>query len=332
MRGTPRLNAVASADLRVGGQGLPVKACPGFVSPAGHRSQLIVAGAFVLATFVALRPCRAENPVFDALVNRGVPVGANEVLRLPAPTLADGLTAAEQRRAVEAIAGESHTWEDLTLKSVVAPFVLRISNDEGQPERRGRRLDVWFVAYGSLKTLENQDFLQKQFRSATSEGDPENGSTSKRLTSADLKRRGLTSSGRSEDTEYIAVEFTLLDRVRLQTTTESTRSRTAESNLAASLLDPRFVNDAEFPNQWRPVTRDDAGRRHFGEPQPYSGFGGYAKATRLVEPPGAILIEYHAAFSEPQDWFGGTNLLRSKLPILAQLIVRQLRRGLEKKS
>jgi hypothetical protein len=80
------------------------------------------------------------------------------------------------------------------------------------------------------------------------------------------------------------------------------------------------------------VTRDDAGRRHFGEAQPYSGFGGYAKATRLIDPPGAIFIEYHAAFAEPQDWFSGTNLLRSKLPILAQMIVRQLRRGLEKEG
>jgi len=124
--------------------------------------------------------------------------------------------------------------------------------------------------------------------------------------------------------------FTLLDKVRLQATTESTRSRTAESNIAASFLDPRFASDPEYPNQWRPVTRDDDGRRHLGSPQPYSGFGGYAKATRLVEPAGAVLIEYHAAFAEPQDWFGGTNLLRSKLPILAQIIVRQLRRGMEK--
>ena len=118
--------------------------------------------------------------------------------------------------------------------------------------------------------------------------------------------------------------------MRLQVTTQSTKSKTAESNLAASILDRRFMNDAEFPNQWRPITRDDAGRRHLGAPQPYFGFGGYAKATRLIDPPGALFVEYHAAFAEPQDWFGGTNLLRSKLPILAQMIVRQLRRGLEK--
>jgi hypothetical protein len=296
----------------------------------GRMSPIVVGVFCFVATSIA--NCRADNPVYKALITRGVAVGGSEVVRLPAPTLADGLSAADQRRAIEGVAGESHTWEDLTRKSVVAPFVLKISDGEGSPERRGRRLDIWFVAYGSMKTLENQDFLQKQFKSATSEGDPENGSSSKLLSDADLKRRGIQPGGQPGDTQYIAAEFTLLDRVRVQGTTESTRSRTAQSNIVASFLDPRFVNDAEYPNQWRPVTRDDDGRRRLGAPQPYSGFGGYAKATRLAEPAGAILIEYHAAFSEPQDWFGGTNLLRSKLPILAQIIVRQLRRGMEKQA
>lgn len=295
------------------------------------RVPLIFVGAFLFVT-ASIAHCRAENPVYTLLTTRGVPVGGDEVVKLPAPTLADGLSAAEQRQAIEAVAGESHTWDDLTRKSVVAPFVLKISNGEAAPERRGRRLDIWFVAYGSMKTLENQDFLQKQFKSATSEGDPDNPSTSKILSEADLKSRGLTTAGRPGDTQYIAAEFTLLDKVRLQGTMESTKSRTADSNIVASFLDPHFANDPEYPNQWRPVTRDDDGRRQLGRAHPYSGFGGYAKATRLVEPVGAILIEYHAAFAEPQEWFGGTNLLRSKLPILAQIIVRQLRRGMEKQS
>jgi hypothetical protein len=285
---------------------------------------------FVLATLAWLSRCQADNQVFDLLMNRGVAVGADEVVRLPRPTLADGLSAEGQRRAIEAVAGSSHSWDQLTRRSVVAPFVLRISKEEDQQERRGRRLDLWFVAYGEMKTLDNQDFLRRQFRSATSEGDPENGSTSRRLTASDLQRRGLMPPTRPGDPEYVAAEFTLLDRVRLQVTTQSTRSKTDESNLAASILDRRFTDDAQFPNQWRPITRDDAGRRGLGPPQPYFGFGGYAKATRLIDPPGALLIEYHAAFAEPQGWFSGTNLLRSKLPILAQIIVRQLRRGLEK--
>ena len=39
-------------------------------------------------------------------------------------------------------------------------------------------------------------------------------------------------------------------------------------------------------------------------------------------------MEYHVAFVEPQGWFHGTNLLRSKLPIVAQEMVRKFRRNL----
>jgi hypothetical protein len=35
-------------------------------------------------------------------------------------------------------------------------------------------------------------------------------------------------------------------------------------------------------------------------------------------------------FIEPREWFHGTNLLRSKLPIVAQDIVRKFRRNLAK--
>ncbi len=280
------MDGVASCEWRVARRTCAGKACFSFLSPLTTRhSPLITAGAFLLTALCFAPRCRAENPVFDLLMSRGVPVGGDEVVRLPPPTLADGLSAAEQRHAVESVAGESHTWEELTRKSVVAPFILRVSKAEARKERRGRRFDVWFIVYGDLRTLDSQDFLRRQFRSATSETDPENGSSSKMLTSSDLKRRGLMSSGRPGEPEYAAVEFTLLDRVRLQVTTQSTKSKTAESNLAASILDRRFMNDAEFPNQWRPITRDDAGRRHLGAPHPYFGFGGYAKATRLIDPP-----------------------------------------------
>ena len=41
---------------------------------------------------------------------------------------------------------------------------------------------------------------------------------------------------------------------------------------------------------------------------------------------GAVLVEYHLVFEEPQGWFGGSNLLRSKLPLVCQDGVRKFRR------
>ena len=190
----------------------------------------------------------------------------------------------------------------------------------------GRRVDLWFVAYGSLDTLASDDFLSNQFKAASD--DSENASSARLLGDADLKRRGLPVPSAAEDPRYVAAETTLLERVRVSATTRSIKTRTAESLVAASILDPRFAGDPEFPNRWRSILRDDAGNRQFGEPHAYGGLGSYVKATRLVEPRGAILIEYHVAYAEPQAWFNGANLLQSKLPILAQTVVRKLRRSL----
>src|SRR5205814_1186239 len=92
----------------------------------------------------------------------------------------------------------------------------------------------------------------------------------------------------------------------------------------------RFGDDPEFPNRWRPISRDDDGKPVLGEAHPYGGAGAYIKITRLAEPAGALFVEYHLVFTEPKGWFGGANLLRSKVPILTQSEVRAFRRELGK--
>jgi hypothetical protein len=54
--------------------------------------------------------------------------------------------------------------------------------------------------------------------------------------------------------------------------------------------------------------------------------GFYAKITALKEPPGAVFVEFHLAFSEPIEWFRGTNQLGAKLPAVVQNQVREARR------
>jgi len=290
-----------------------------------------LSAVFVLVAFALLpsRWCRAENPVYDELMRRGVPIDMREIVRLPAPTVADGLTAAKQRQAIEAIA-DGRSWEELTRRSVNAPFVFKISRDENDPSRLGRRVDLWFVAYGNMATLENNEWLEKQFKATGNETDPENGVVVKVLTDADLARHGLKLGQGASGPQFVFAELTLLDRVRLAVTTRGSVHLTPESVISASMIDPHFATDPQYANRWKPVLRDDNNRRSLGKAQPYFGYGSYAKATRLQDPSGAILIEYHAAFAEPEGWFNGNNYLCSKLPILAQMIVRHLRRELAK--
>lgn len=270
----------------------------------------------------------AENPIFEQLIRQGVAVSPGETVRLPAPSLADGLTATAQRKVIEAIAGERHTWDSFTRRAVVTPFVLKISQDDASDQRIGRRVDLWFVAYGDLRSLGSDEFLNRQFKSAVA-ADAENSARVRLLTNSDLAQRGLAPPQNAEDSRYLAAEFTLLERVRLSATTRSVKTETQDSIMVASVLDPRFTEDAEFPNRWQSITRDDAGRRKLGAPQPYTGLGSYVKATRLSAPEGALFIEYHVAFAEPRGWFNGANLLRSKLPIVAQDAVRKFRRSLD---
>lgn len=286
---------------------------------------------FVLV-FVTLLPsqvCRGGNPVYDELMQRGVAIGRHEAIRLPAPTLTDGMTAAQQRQALEAVAEGGHSWEELTRKSVVAPFIFKLPKEENE-QGLGRRVDLWFVAYCNMSTLENGEWLERQFKNTGNETDPEHGAVCKVLSDADLARHNIKAPHGPQDPQFVFAELTLLDRVRLGVTTKSSQLQTPDSVLSASMLDPRFISDPNFANNWRPILRDDNNRRYLGKPESYFGYGSYAKATRLLDPAGAILIEYHAAFAEPEGWFNGNNLLRSKLPILAQMIVRQLRRELAK--
>ena len=80
------------------------------------------------------------------------------------------------------------------------------------------------------------------------------------------------------------------------------------------------------------IERDQLGKTKLGPPTPYAGLGGYIKVTGLHEPAGALLVECHAVFDEPQGWFDGKNLLRSKLPLVVQENVRTFRRKLAKVS
>ena len=50
----------------------------------------------------------------------------------------------------------------------------------------------------------------------------------------------------------------------------------------------------------------------------------------LAAPEEALFIECHLVFDEPQGWFNGANLIRSKVPVLVEDTVRKARRRLAK--
>jgi hypothetical protein len=89
-----------------------------------------------------------------------------------------------------------------------------------------------------------------------------------------------------------------------------------------------FDHDSEYPNQWRPLLRDDHGNIRLGPPHPLSPSGGYAKITRLAEPADAVFIEFHPVYEEAYGWFDGVSLVRQKHPPMVQEKVKTFRRKL----
>ncbi len=264
----------------------------------------------------------AANPIFKKLLDPGLPVGAEAPAKLPPPGMADGLDAAAQKAVIKGLIGGDYGIDDFTRKSVVAPQILKIRDvTPSDPAAPARGVDAYFVVYGDLKALDDEKFLARALN-AGKEGGTGKG---KALTAADLAKRKIEPTpGLGNREGYGTVEFNFLDKVRLKATGHSVWSRTPDSAVAAAEIDPRFAADADFPNQWMPLTRGGTGPEA-GPAKPWAGAGFYLKATRLVEPSGALFVEQHVVYVEPAGWFDGANLLRSKLPPAVQVSVRRMR-------
>jgi hypothetical protein len=286
--------------------------------------------AIVLSAALGLLGAVPDNPVLKQITEQGIPAAGGGFVKLPAPTMPDGLDAAAQGEILKRIAAPDRRVADLVRKSVVSPFVSKLSDvTTSDPKRSFRRIDVWFVAYGRLDLFGDEDFLNKLVESTDSEKKGKLPLTKGVLKAEEMKRLGLFVEDTADQKErYFFSTFGLFDRVLVSATRRVVVTRYADSSLVAAVVDPRFTESAGHPNQWRPVSRDDREELKLGPPRPYESAGLYAKVTRLAEPAGALFIEYHHAFCEPEEWFGGSHLLRSKIPMIVQDAVRKIRRRL----
>jgi hypothetical protein len=130
---------------------------------------------------------------------------------------------------------------------------------------------------------------------------------------------------------YSHVHAKLLDRIEFETTNLVMATQTPESIVIASRTDPAFAKVPGFINRWNPLAKE-GDEKIDGRARPYQGGMSYAKISRIDLKPRAILVETHMAFVEPDGWFRGAPILRSKFSVVAQDQVRSLRRELAKKK
>lgn len=262
------------------------------------------------------------NPLLRELHTEGVRLAPALQVPLPPFQMADGLGAAEQLAVLDKLPGRAVPVEELIRPSTVAPFVLKFTDyPTGQAAAPGRGVDLYFVAQGSLAALVQGDCLDRVLNSGRKDAAIEP------LAPAELRRLGLTPAEGREGWAHVRVP--LMDRVQLRGTNHTRWSRTAESIQVAARLDSRFTADRRFPNEWRLLRRDEEGKpQPDGAGQPYEAMAYTLKITELKNPAGMLFVEWHLVFSEPEAWFDGANLLRSKLPLVLQTKVRGFRRDL----
>ncbi len=272
---------------------------------------------------------RSGNPLFDELIEKGLAIPGGPAVKFVAPLIPPGTAPKDPAAILEQAAGRVPV-ELFTKRTVTAPFSVNIDAIEGKDgERCAQSVNVFFVTYGKLDALDDTDFIKHLLSGKDKKGQGD----SVALTDKELKSRGIarvSAQGLKED--YGTMTLHLLDKVQVTGVTRGVRAKTPNSILYAVKLDPRFQKDQQYPNQWRAITRNASDDEKIGPPHPYSGLAGYVQASELGDPKNALLIEMHFILHEPTEWFGGLNLLRSKLPIAIRDNVQSFRRRVSKNA
>lgn len=296
----------------------------GFHRPAWVRAAALAALAWSLTA--AAQDPKSLNPLYRELLEKGVDVAADRFVPLPAPTMKDGLSRAQQQEVIERIVQNEYPLEEFLRKSVVSRYLMTLDDVQpADPKTPAKALDVWFIAHGSLETLADRDFLDRVLGANQNQGSGET------LPPEAIEGKKIARDpARAPSERFGRIDVDILDRVRLQVVGRTDWSRTDDSIVVAGKVEPAFLGDEKYPNQWRSLEKKRAGQFEVGPPHPYRGAGYYVKFTRLEEPEGALFVEAHSVFTEPEGWFGGANLLLSKLPPIVENQVRTIRRELQK--
>jgi hypothetical protein len=288
---------------------------------------IIFAACCLLQTEIA--PVHAENPVFNQVLEHGLEL-EGQTIKLPPPRFADGQTVDLESKALREVAGSDRALDDMLRDSVTAPFKIQV-HDSKAPGATVRSADLWFVVYGDLKQI---DPLREVMRADGKVVEVANMSfqtrvvKSEELVAAAIKP-AESRAGQSE--WYVHVHSKLLDRIDFEATNHVVTSRTADSIVIASRTDPSFDKAGPLANQWKSITTAGGSPVDPSDRHPYLGGISYVRIGRIGSKAGALLVEMHVAFVEPDAWFQGAPILRSKFSVAAQDQVRALRRELLKK-
>jgi hypothetical protein len=288
-----------------------------------------ILGLLLLGGSTAFADGPANNPLYVQLREKGLTLGGVHV-DLPPPSLADDASEEQERATLKAIAGSTAAVKDLTRDSVTADEVLKKRSVKAKAGVV-RFIDLWFVVYADLDAFDPEKSLSgAQDGQTVGAGNMQ--FSGRRVAESVLAAKGIKLAKVPDTIEsYSTFTGKMLDQVEFQTTNHVFAKRGERSWVIANVTDDRFNDDPAFRNAWRNL--DTRRKTAAGNAwQPYDGGGGCTKMTTLKTVPGAVLVEVHSAFYEPNDWFGGGPILDSKINPAAKNQVRALREELRKRA
>jgi len=280
-------------------------------------------------------------------------------LRLSPSRFAPLRSGEDQVQELTSLAAPRYRLEELLRPSAVAPYLLDIDRDSpGSATSSLRRARVVFALHGELETLADERFLERLLGDVATLGEPGSeetsqaegagqGGSARALTDAELAAAGIPSrsavgadaevspkpSGDASDRgerrgeSYRWFQAELFSRVRISGVVHSYWTRDDDSILWAVRTDERFSSQPDLQPAWERMERQAAGDLKVVERGDWAGGGAYLRISRWAADPKVLICEAELAWVEPRAWFGGSNLIASKLPPAIQSQVREIRRA-----
>jgi len=272
-----------------------------------------------------IEPEHAQNAIYQAVRTVGLNAEGT-VGQLSGPLVRDGMSSEEQHAHLLNLLESTKALEDFLAPGVSAPIKVKLHDWPGTTGTI-RGFDIWFVVQAKLDEINSDDIGGP----AKKGGNTDAGGMhfeGRLLEDDELKKLGLTPSGKMD--RFGQIECSLLEKVEAKMMNRSLGTRSDRSLVVATQTVLTLAAKEASRNAWRAVDRR-AAQTSFGPWQPYAGVIAYTKASRLDFRPGALLVEIHGAFTEPKGWFNGRGILKSKITLVANDKIRDLRREIAKK-
>lgn len=324
--------------------------------PRSRRNPAAIWFAAILLSSILTPPSRswgkegAKNAVYESLVDPD-PADPSPI-RLGKARFHPGQSPQQQLDELNRAGRPKYDAEALLRPAVVAPHLFTLSREpRGQTDASTQHARVVFALRGDIETLAKDDFLNQLFVASEDEegagsvakgaSDPQGTNDSRPLSDSELKAAGIDPTqlrgdqGQPEDGKsnnkggesYRLVRGELFSKVRISGVVHGEWTTDQDSILLAMRFDNRFADQPALQGTWERLERDDSGAMKAVQRGDWAGGGAYIRLTRCHTEPEMVICEAELGWVEPKPWFGGANLIGSKLPPVIQSQVREIRRA-----